>query len=69
LRSELVRKFRIESFTGDIIEVVATSYYVSERLVVFELVVVTGKDKEVIPVLALQSSDILRIEYIGEHTE
>jgi hypothetical protein len=69
LRSEPVRKFRIEPFIGDIIEVVATSYYVSERLVVFEKSVVTGEDREFIPILALQSSDIARIEYIGEHTE
>ncbi len=64
-----MRKFRIEPFIGKVIEVVATSYYVSERLVVFEKSVVTGEDREFIPILALQSSDIARIEYIGEHTE
>lgn len=64
-----MRKFRVETFVGDLIEIVATSYYVSERLVVFEKSVVIGEDREFIPLLALQATDIARIEYIGEHTE
>lgn len=64
----MLKQFQV--ITHGCVEVVfASSFYVSNSLVVFEIDTGTEDRFEFGPILAIPSSGVTRIEYIGDHTE
>lgn len=64
-----MKKFELWWVAAPSEEVIATTFYVAGSLVIFEKVTEQEDHTEFTPVLAVQASDITRIEYIGEDIE